>query len=94
MRVVDGGFNKKPEKAKASDVLQSTADMMDELEGEGVEADVIVVVQMRDSPAIMTSNVGLDRTAVLLRFASQDVENAIWHTEYTTEGAEDDGTIH
>lgn len=98
MKVVEGGFGKKQEKekAKASDVLQAGADMMEDLERDGVEADVVVVLQMRDSPAIVMSNAdSLDRTSTLLRFAQLDLDTALYMTEYSTQEEEEyDGPLH
>ena len=94
MKVVDGGFNKKPEKAKASDVLQSTADMMEEMEEEGAKADVVVILQMADSPAFVVGNTSSDRASVLMDFAKNDTLMQIYYSEYVTEEPDDDDTVH
>lgn len=98
MKVIEGGFKKpKQEKPKASDVLQAGADMMEDIESDGVWADVVVVLQMRDSPAIVMSNAdSLDRVSTLLRFAQIDTDTALYMANYSTQDEEEeyDGPLH
>jgi len=93
MKVVKGRFDKK-EKPKSSDVLREAADMMEELEEEGITSDVVIVVQRTNSPALVLSSTEIDRTSVLLDFAKNDVMAGIYFEDYVTEEEDDDGTIH
>jgi predicted glycosyltransferase len=93
MKVVEGGFKKK-EAPKSSEVLREIADAVEMLEKEGEKADVVVVIQKMNSPALVLSSTEIDRTSVLLDFAKNDVMSGIYYEDYITEWEDDDDTIH
>ena len=100
LNVIEGKF-KKDEEAEAqmvpaSEVLASGSDMIASMEAEGIEAEVVVIVQMKNVPCIVMSNTDLLYVPALLDFAKQDVNTAIWNEYYVDEYEEDedDPTFH
>ena len=92
MKVID--FPKK-EKPSASDMLQAAADFASEMEDEGLELQVVTIIQMKGVPSIQYSNVSMDRMATLLDYAKWDLITALINDEYTEEfGEDDDDTVH
>ena len=92
MKVID--FPKK-EKPSASDMLQAAADFASDMEDEGLELQVVTIIQMKGVPSIQYSNVSMDRMATLLDYAKWDLITALINDEYTEEYGEDgDDTIH
>ena len=96
LKVIEGKFGEKPSMVPASDVLQSAADFMSIKEDEeGVEAEVVVVLQLKGNPTTQRSNVEMNRMATILDFAKWDLVTSIINVEYAeVYGEDDDDTIH
>ena len=98
LKVIEGKFGKQePESASASDILQAASDFMTTMEDEsGVDAEVVVVVQMKGVPTIQYSNAEMDRMATILDFAKWDLVTAMVNADYAeVHGEEDDDpSIH
>lgn len=100
LNVIEGKFKKdedaEPKMVPASEVLSSGADMIASIEAEGIEAEVVVIVQMKNVPCIVMSNTDMLYLPALLDFAKQDVNTAIWNEYYVDEYEEDedDPTFH
>jgi len=93
VKVVEGKFKKK-EKAKPSDVLQVAADMASEVEDEGIDFEVAVIVQMKGVPSILMSNeTDMTRLRMILDFATEDLKLAIWEDMFGIP-EESDETLH
>jgi hypothetical protein len=62
---------------------------------EGVEAEVVVVLQLKGNPTTQRSNVEMNRMATILDFAKWDLVTSIINVEYAeVYGEDDDDTIH
>jgi hypothetical protein len=99
LKVIEGKFGKQePESASASDILQAASDFMTTMEDEsGVDAEVVVVVQMKGVPTIQYSNAEMDRMATILDFAKWDLVTAMVNADYAEvhgEEEDDDPSIH
>ena len=74
MKVVKGEFGKTKEAVKASDLLQSLADVVDEMEEGGIDVKTAIVI-FSDSKAMqVVSNDGYpDSTHMLLQMGAQSI---------------------
>ena len=96
LKVIEGKFGEKHSMVPASDVLQSAADFMSIHEDEGgIEAEVIIIIQLKGTTTIQHSNVEMNRMATILDFAKWDLVTSIINDKYTeVYGEDDDDTIH
>ena len=74
MQVVQGEFGKSKEAVKASDLFQSLADAVDEMEEEGIEIKTAIVI-FSDSKVmqVVSNDVYPDSTHMLLTMGAQSV---------------------
>jgi hypothetical protein len=96
LKVIEGKFGEKHSMVPASDVLQAAADLMSIHEDEeGIEAEVVIIIQLKGTPTIQRSNVDMDRMATILDFAKWDLVTSIINDEYIeVYGEDDDDTVH
>jgi hypothetical protein len=96
LKVIEGNFREKHSMMPASDVLKAAADYMTTKEDEeGVEAEVIIIIQMKGEPSLPCSNVEPNRMTTLLDFAKWDLITAMVNEEYAeVYGEDDDDTVH
>ena len=74
MKVVQGEFGKTKEAIKASDLFQSLADAVDEIEEEGVGVKTAIVIFSDDKVMQVVSNDGYpDSTHMLLQMGAQSI---------------------
>ena len=74
MKVVQGEFGKTKESIKASDLFQSLADAVDEMEEEGVDVKTAIVIFSDDKVMQVVSNDGYpDSTHMLLQMGAQSI---------------------
>jgi hypothetical protein len=96
LKVIEGKFGEKHSMIPASDVLQAAADYMSTKEDEeDIEAEVIVIIQMKGEASRRCSNADENRMATLLDFAKWDLITAMVNEEYDeVYGEDDDDTTH
>lgn len=103
MKVIEGGFGKQDEDTEeplGSDVFQSFADMLSDMEEaeEYIEPIVMAVVAWPGVPALIGSNVeDTKELCVLTDFMKMDLLNLIAYKEAEATGIyeeDDDDTIH
>ncbi len=74
MKVVQGEFGKTKEAVKASDLFQSLADAVDEMEEEGIEVKTAIVIFSDSKVMQVVSNDGYpDSTHMLLTMGAQSI---------------------
>ena len=74
MQVVQGEFGKSKEDVKASDLFQSLADAVDEMEEEGIEVKTAIVIFSDSKVMQVVSNDGYpDSTHMLLTLGAQSI---------------------
>lgn len=94
MKVIDFEKKREEEKPTGSDVLQAGADMLSDMEDEGVVSEVVVLTFLQGSPVIVQSNVDILRINALLDFAKGDVLAAVYNGDLAEYEEEDDDTVH
>jgi len=94
MKVIDFEKKREEDKPKGSDVLQAGADMLSDMEDEGVQSEVVVLTFLQASPVIVQSNVDILRINALLDFAKGDVLAAVYNGDLADYEEEDDDTMH
>ena len=74
MKVVQGEFGKTKEAVKASDLFQSLADAVDEMEEEGIEVKTAIVIFSDSKVMQVVSNDGYpDSTYMILKMGSASI---------------------
>ena len=74
MKVIQGEFGKSKEAMRASDLFQSLADAVDEMEEEGVDVKTAIVIFSDDKVMQVVSNDGYpDSTHMLLQMGAQSI---------------------
>ena len=96
LKVIEGNFGEKHSMMPASDMLQAAADYMSTKEDEeGIEAEVVIIIQMKGEASLRSSNADENRMAILLDFAKWDLITAMVNEEYAeVYGEDDDDTTH